>query len=359
MIRAYLPVTLLGSITLIATTAVVATSPTEYQANYFGVPLKVQSSSTLQGPKSPGQYALANLFDGKPETAWVEGAKGAGKHQWILFKLEQPLVIEGITLLPGYTKNSALLRANCSPAKITLDSDNDRLGTFSIPYRSEMSVTKSGDLHCQLTNGKVNAYDRIIILARPITAKQFVVAIEEVVFGTKYEDLAISELSLLPSWQATGSHRVSANAIDFMRLLRDQRYNAIKLASNPQIEDLRQKIIYFDEFYKTAMIGETALKIIATAKQEPRLTAKFDASIKPAEVFLRATYSSFIQQAVTFTHSRGDDCLIGYESVHKGDGEWLSLYPVVCLNTTGAVTRMIELKHNDGTPACDDYLPEL
>ncbi len=92
-----------------------------------------QASSYLKEKKS---YPPANVLDNNPETAWVEGAAGEGKNEWIRINFPSPREINGMDIINGYKK-------------IDKSSENDlwqrnrRVKTFLIEFSHDPSVTRN------------------------------------------------------------------------------------------------------------------------------------------------------------------------------------------------------------------------
>ncbi len=71
------------------------------------------ASSTLSS-KTPGRYAVCNLFDNNLATAWVEGATGNGAGEYIIIAKENGFNQNKInlTIKNGYQKSDYLYKAN-------------------------------------------------------------------------------------------------------------------------------------------------------------------------------------------------------------------------------------------------------
>ena len=174
---------------------------TLYQINLIRYQITSISSSDLG--KS---YKSSNLYDGKQETAWVpgiKGAKGSGIGEWVKIKIDAyggdvtstPFSIREACIIPGYAKNektwiennrikSLLLVIYSPPLYYPVDpewpewvilrlklKDQNKLQWFKIP--EELIVSNDN----------------------PMT-KTVWIKIEEVYKGMKYDDTCISELVL-------------------------------------------------------------------------------------------------------------------------------------------------------------------
>ncbi len=63
---------------------------------------KVSSSSALSDPLYPSRYGVPMAFDGDPETAWSEGAKGPGIGQYIEVTFAVPVKADSVLIMPGW-----------------------------------------------------------------------------------------------------------------------------------------------------------------------------------------------------------------------------------------------------------------
>jgi eukaryotic-like serine/threonine-protein kinase len=130
--------------------------------------IAVQSSSALSDEYNPG-----NTRDDRIETAWVEGATGAGVGEWVAFTF-QPQTIQFVEIYPGYGKSSELFYANNRLKRATL-------------------IFSDG------TRASVQLFDQMrmqtVVLQKGVRASSLRLIIEEVYPGTKYEDTVIAEIN--------------------------------------------------------------------------------------------------------------------------------------------------------------------
>lgn len=77
----------------------------------------VRASSTLPSTAKVS-YGLENLFDGRPDTAWIEGRKGPGVGEWIEITFKRGIKVAGVGLLNGYHKSAAALADNGSVRRV-------------------------------------------------------------------------------------------------------------------------------------------------------------------------------------------------------------------------------------------------
>ncbi len=99
------------------------------------------SSTLLTGCKVDGRNGPCRaryLADNRPETAWCEGVDGAGQGQWIDLVLDQRARLEGLSVLPGYTKDHATWQANGRPRALEVRVDD--ADPFTVPLATDYRV---------------------------------------------------------------------------------------------------------------------------------------------------------------------------------------------------------------------------
>ncbi|MEZ5924245.1 MAG: caspase family protein [Hyphomicrobiaceae bacterium] len=123
---------------------------------------------------SSGTYGPDNLFDGRAETAWVEGASGNGEGQLLTVTFPAARAITGLLVVNGYNKSERLYGRNSRPANVRLLFSNGEERTATLEDRMGRQTFS---------------------IDPPITAEVISVEIVSVYPGSKYTDTAISELS--------------------------------------------------------------------------------------------------------------------------------------------------------------------
>ncbi len=122
-----------------------------------------------------GSYGPRNLFDGKPETAWVEGVKdGNGEGQIVTLLYPSARSFSALVITSGYNKSERLFGRNSRPANVRAIFSNGEERTASLEDRMGQQV---------------------FTLSPPVTAQGVSVEILSVYPGSKYTDTAISELA--------------------------------------------------------------------------------------------------------------------------------------------------------------------
>jgi len=130
---------------------------------------KIMASSTL---KPTPKYGTFNLFDNKKTTAWVEGVDGNGINEQLTFELSEAANIDAIQIWNGYQRSPNVYKTNARLKGFSLGEIGGKAYEYTL--RDDDAAQKI-DLQVPLKNSfelKINnAYD-----------------------GSKYQDLAISEM---------------------------------------------------------------------------------------------------------------------------------------------------------------------
>lgn len=89
---------------------------------------QTSASSTLSHEKN--RYAVENLMDGDPATAWCEGSEGNGEGESITFRIEPkeneyPCSVEGIAIVPGYAKSAQTYLKNGRVTRLRIEECDD------------------------------------------------------------------------------------------------------------------------------------------------------------------------------------------------------------------------------------------
>lgn len=198
-----------------------------------GVPACARASSTLKSAQ--GRYAVSNLFDGKVETAWVEGAKGDGRQEWVAIEFDRPIALDGFLLAPGYGRSAETFEQNLAPAVVTVEADGEALAEYELRYAMRYD-------DCTLEREAWNRAARVIVLKTPRTVKALKLTIQ-VALRTKtvaYEDLALSEWTplLAGAPPPAGVDPHTALVIRALRALRDGALPDADLSPELQVRDV-------------------------------------------------------------------------------------------------------------------------
>jgi hypothetical protein len=136
----------------------------------------IKASSTLPA-EGEISYAAENLKSlWSPDTAWCEGAKGAGTGEWIELAPEVPKPLAAIEIAPGYFKSEELFEANARPKKLLVELNGEHSFTATVQ------------------DARVTCHIPILGYAKPV--KTIRMTFQEVWPGKKYEDLCVSAIRL-------------------------------------------------------------------------------------------------------------------------------------------------------------------
>jgi hypothetical protein len=163
-----------------------------------GVKAEVAASSTLKS-KVPDAYSVKNLFDDNPATAWVEGASGAGKGEWVKIEFENEVRLDGIVFEPGYRKSFETFRENAFPSQIAIYLDNSKT-SFDASFRYlQDSYIELG----LFPFSKYNSNLTYLAILEGQKVKSILLKITASVEGAKYKDMAMSGITFITKGQST------------------------------------------------------------------------------------------------------------------------------------------------------------
>jgi hypothetical protein len=133
-------------------------------------------ASSMLSPQQGNTYGVGHLFDGNRGAAWVEGAAGQGIGEWITVEFNAARLVRSIVIDNGYQKNSDIFYKNSRVSRMT--------AIFSSGERKTLSLQ---DQFGQQT----------FTLDRPVRARWVQLIIDDVYPGSRYQDTAISKLSVV------------------------------------------------------------------------------------------------------------------------------------------------------------------
>lgn len=140
------------------------------------------SSQLEADSENYGKYCADNLFDGKLDTAYVEGVSGDGIGQMINVDFDncRSYEISRIKVYPGYQKDAKTFNNNSRPTKLSFSFPDGHYFVQEFDY---------GDA----TEGYIEI-DLNKIFSEKVVAHYCIVTIEDAIRGDKYEDCCISEM---------------------------------------------------------------------------------------------------------------------------------------------------------------------
>jgi len=123
-------------------------------------------------------YPTSFTTDGKFETAWLEGVKGNGIGEWIMYSAESDQTLSSITLYNGYLKNDKVYINNGKIKKLSLEFSDGEIITKDLEKLNYSSAKKGYTIN--LDNPKVTTSIKLTIL--------------DAYQGAYYTDTGISEI---------------------------------------------------------------------------------------------------------------------------------------------------------------------
>lgn len=316
----------------------------------LGQKAKVWASSTLKA-KNPRRYSVRNAFDGKPETAWVEGAPGPGDGESLTVEFPRPVTLSGFWIVPGYAKSLDLFLRNRAPTRLVLSVDGRELGQYKLNYVVELDE-EAPESTCSLVEDETNLAPRIVIFPQPVSGQRLQLTLrgDAPSKWAKYDDLAISEWGLLPEAPTHKNPRppaqVSTAAALLLGYARSGRLPPDFLTGSPQVQDV------------LAPLQNVGADWMQQGIRDALLQAGADPAQAPLRNFETIARGAFIGVPVTAVPTASDDIhLVGSQLFSVGDGEWLEYYPVVTLEDEEQLRWLGALGVGGGAPGCHDVLP--
>ena len=158
------------------------------------------ASSELNEDKND-KYAVRNLTDGDPSTAWVEGKKGSGIDEYIKFycppeeadmvNIYSAYKIDSLGIISGYAKNEEVFYKNNRVKKINIEYTNDIFredNPYNMKAQERMEFILKDMMDMQY-----------LVFPEPIYMSSIKISILEVYKGSKWDDTCVSELRIFTS----------------------------------------------------------------------------------------------------------------------------------------------------------------
>lgn len=298
----------------------------------YGQAASITASSQLPGPvKEPQRYGLKNLFDKDTKTAWVEGVDGITGEHSLNIKFKQPVSIRAIALLPGFTKSATLFAANAVPEQVSLTL-GDETNQSKFRYITQSLVERDEGEGCAHTDQANNLQYKLFLPTTPKIVDQVKLVFSSALAGTKYEDMAISELIFFgDSFTTTKQFSPLVNSL-----------LAIKDSSLMQ-----QKI----PSYQIAFDQNTGWGLTRTSQSQDQTLYMIEDYLTNADLF----QNHFLNTWLDIDASNDSNTVIGSMVTSMGDGEWIEVSPALKVksNTANFSWRY----HIDGTPGCHNVMP--
>ncbi len=100
-------------------------------------PFATPSASSQLPSDRLGSYTPWDALDGRPATAWAEGAAGTGQGEWLALTLPGPAALEAVEIQAGYAASKALFAANNRPRTVHVMLDDGVPMEFVLADTSE------------------------------------------------------------------------------------------------------------------------------------------------------------------------------------------------------------------------------
>ncbi|MDO6528207.1 hypothetical protein Q4519_21310 [Motilimonas sp. 1_MG-2023] len=297
-----------------------------------GQSASISASSQLSGPANePLRYSLHKLFDKDAKTAWVEGVDGITGEHYLNIKFKQPVSIRAIALLPGFTKSASLFAANAVPEQVSLTL-GDESNQSKFRYITQSLVEKDQGEGCTHTDQTSNLQYKLFLPTTPKIVDQVKLVFSSALAGTKYEDMAISELIFIgDSFATTKQFTPLVNSL-----------LAIKDSSLMQ-----QKI----PSYQITYDQNTGWGLTQTSLSQDQTSYMIEDYLTNATLF----QNHFLNTWLDIDASNDSTTIIGSMVTSMGDGEWIEVSPALKVkdNTANFAWRY----HIDGAPGCHHAMP--
>jgi hypothetical protein len=208
--------------------------PGEIRVVIDGHPATARASSTL--PAKDGRYSVANLFDGRLDTAWVEGAEGVGVGEWLELEFDEPVDLDGFLLAPGYGKSPSTFLENVSPFRVKVQGDGYTVSDNNIRYPMGFGCS---DRAIPTAWGP-----RVVVFHQVQQVKVLRLQILEATWAMdmKYRDLAITEwrpiLKGRPPQAPPGWQPIASFTVDLVRGIRSGTIDKRLLSPKLLVEDI-------------------------------------------------------------------------------------------------------------------------
>lgn len=141
-------------------------------------PILPPNFTWLSSSSALNSYPIELTVDGKLETAWLEGVKGNGIGEWIMYSSETDQIVSSITLYNGYLKNDKVYINNGKIKKLSIEFSDGEIITKDLPKEKYINAK--------------NGY--VINLEIPKTTTSVKLTILDAYQGAYYTDTGISEI---------------------------------------------------------------------------------------------------------------------------------------------------------------------
>ena len=152
---------------------------TQPQEGGKSVPFQKSCIESVTASSSLSEYDMTHspdrLIDEDISTAWVEGVNGQGIGENVTFQFDDEYTISGLKINAGYQKSDSLYEKNSRPAELKISFSDGSSQTYTLQ---------------DINDGQE------IVLEQPVMTDSISITIETVYPGRKYQDTAITEISI-------------------------------------------------------------------------------------------------------------------------------------------------------------------
>lgn len=149
------------------------------------LPVAEASASSVLEPDGNVTYEPERTLDGEPATAWNDGVDGDPAGAWLEYTFASPVRIARIEIVNGYDKtvdDLDLFDANARVRDVTIETDESSTDVQLDDSREPQSIDGPDEPACRV---------RLLI--------------DSVYEGTRFEDVAVSEIMFIGTDDADGS----------------------------------------------------------------------------------------------------------------------------------------------------------
>ena len=139
------------------------------------IPDYVSASSEIATFSAGTCFSAEMAVDGDTDTSWQEDSFGDGTGEWIRLDYGSPINVSALTIWPGYWKRSDLFTGNGRPKSLLISFSEDDC----------VIVELEDSMRCGT-----------VVLSQPVVTDSICVRILGVWPGTKWDDMAISEIAV-------------------------------------------------------------------------------------------------------------------------------------------------------------------
>ena len=317
-----------------------------------GVPAKAWASSTLK-VREMDRYSVKNLFDGNPDTAWVENTRDRRIGEWIQVEFERPVEMMGFAIRPGYQKTETTFAENQAPSRIQVSMDGRPLGEYDLRYH--LAARAENQIHdCAPSNRADNLVPELVVFPEPIRGKLVQLHVLAVTHSDRvnYDDLAISDwIPILRSGE-TPDGTISA-AFDFLNsYAKSGTLNQNRFPSNAHVIDVLGPML-------------TPVQLLEQSLRKQMMAAGATPFKDSLVNFSTVTHKTYLNTPVVIISMANFHQLVGGHVVTLGGSpDKLDVFPVIELavpnnkpNSTYMINRL-DLLTTDGE--CEDRkLPDV